>query len=82
MKLNYLNIKIPSLVWQQIKIYSLQDLMTKPLSYGIWLVIIKLESQKDIKKVNFQTPWKRIDYIAGVKEQSGIDVSQYGPEDE
>jgi len=32
--------------------------------------------------VSFQTPWKRIDYIAWVKEQSGIDVSQYGPEDE
>ena len=34
------------------------------------------------KIVNFQTPWQRIDYIAGVKEKSGIDVSLYGPEDE
>lgn len=34
------------------------------------------------KMVNFQTPWQRIDYIAGVKEKSGIDVSLYGPEDE
>lgn len=34
------------------------------------------------KKVNFQTPWARIDYIAGVKEKSGIDVSLYGPQDE
>jgi len=34
------------------------------------------------KKVHFQTPWARIDYIAGVKEKSGIDVSLYGPEDE
>jgi len=34
------------------------------------------------KLVSFQTPWKRIDYIAWVKEKSGIDVSQYGPEDE
>lgn len=32
--------------------------------------------------VNFQTPWARVDYIAGVKEKSGIDVSLYGPEDE
>lgn len=32
--------------------------------------------------VNFATPWQRIDYIAGVKEKSGIDVSLYGPEDE
>lgn len=34
------------------------------------------------KQVNFETPWQRIDYIAGVREKSGIDVSQYGPEDE
>lgn len=34
------------------------------------------------KQVNFKTPWARIDYIAGVKEKSGIDVSLYGPEDE
>ncbi len=34
------------------------------------------------KQVSFQTPWARIDYIAGVKEKSGIDVSLYGPQDE
>lgn len=34
------------------------------------------------KQVSFKTPWQRIDYIAGVKEKSGIDVSLYGPEDE
>lgn len=34
------------------------------------------------KMVNFATPWQRIDYIAGVKEKCGIDVSKYGPEDE
>lgn len=34
------------------------------------------------KPVSFKTPWARIDYIAGVKEKSWIDVSQYGPEDE
>lgn len=34
------------------------------------------------KKVNFATPWKKIDYISGIKEKSDIDVSSYGPEDE
>lgn len=34
------------------------------------------------KQVSFATPWARIDYIAGVKEKSGIDVSLYGPQDE
>lgn len=40
------------------------------------------DKEGKIQKVNFQTPWKRIDYIAGVKEKSWIDVSQYGVEDE
>lgn len=44
---------------------------------------VKVKDKNGIEKeVSFATPWKRIDYIAGVKEQSGIDVSQYGPEDE
>ncbi len=34
------------------------------------------------KEVDFQTPWQRIDYIAQVLSDSGIDVSVYGPEDE
>ncbi len=34
------------------------------------------------KMVNFTTPWQRIDYISWVKEKSGIDVSNYGAEDE
>jgi len=29
------------------------------------------------KEVNFQTPWPRIDYIAQIKKDSGIDVSAY-----
>ncbi|MDD3793742.1 MAG: lysine--tRNA ligase [Candidatus Gracilibacteria bacterium] len=29
------------------------------------------------KRVNFQTPWQRIDYIEGIKEVCGIDVSKY-----
>lgn len=33
-------------------------------------------------QVDFTTPWKKIDYIAGVKEKSGIDIDAYGPEDE
>jgi lysyl-tRNA synthetase class II len=44
-------------------------------------VMVKDKSGAE-KQVNFQTPWQRVDYIAGVKEQSGIDVSLYGPEDE
>jgi len=34
------------------------------------------------KMVDFTTPWKKIDYIAWVKEKSGIDIDSYGPEDE
>lgn len=44
-------------------------------------VMVK-DKEGNEKLVNFQTPWQRIDYIAGVKEKSGIDVSLYGPEDE
>jgi len=36
----------------------------------------------NIKTVDFTTPWKRIDYIAGVQEKSGIDISKYWPQDE
>jgi lysyl-tRNA synthetase, class II len=34
------------------------------------------------KEVNFQTPWPRIDYIAQIKKDSGIDVSAYTDGDE
>lgn len=34
------------------------------------------------KEVNFQTPWPRIDYIAQIKKDSGIDVSIYTDGDE
>lgn len=34
------------------------------------------------KQVDFSTPWQRIDYIAWVKEQSGIDIESYREEDE
>lgn len=33
-------------------------------------------------EVDFTPPWPRIDYIAQIKQDSGIDVSIYGPEDE
>ncbi len=33
------------------------------------------------KTVDFTTPWKRIDYIAGVKKESGIDIAAYGSDD-
>lgn len=34
------------------------------------------------KEVDFTTPWERIDYIAWVKEKSGIDIDKYSNEDE
>lgn len=36
----------------------------------------------NVKTVNFQTPWQRIDYIAWVKDACGIDVSKYREWDE
>ena len=35
-----------------------------------------------IKDVDFTTPWQRIDYIAQVKADSGIDIQQYTSADE
>lgn len=44
---------------------------------------LKIRDKEGIEKtVNFTTPWQRIDYIAGVKEKSGIDIEAYGAEDE
>ena len=50
---------------------------------------LKLDRKREIidkdgnaQSVDFTTPWKRIDYIAGVKEKSGIDIDAYGAEDE
>jgi len=50
---------------------------------------LKIERKRDIvdkdgetKQVDFTTPWQRIDYIAGVKEQSGIDIEKYSESDE
>lgn len=34
------------------------------------------------KEIDFQTPWRRVDFIAQVKIDSGIDVSKYTPHDE
>jgi len=43
---------------------------------------IKIRDKEGVEKtVDFTTPWKRIDYIAGVKEQSGIDIAKYSAED-
>lgn len=39
------------------------------------------DKEGNMKTVDFTTPWQRIDYIAGVKEKSGIDISKYGPGD-
>ena len=39
---------------------------------------IKIRDKEGVEKtVDFTTPWKRIDYIAGVQEQSGIDIAKY-----
>lgn len=35
------------------------------------------DKQGNIKKVNFQTPWKRIDYIEWIKQACSIDITQY-----
>lgn len=44
---------------------------------------IKIRDKNGVEKqVDFTTPWQRIDYIAGVKEKSGIDIEAYGAEDE
>ncbi len=44
---------------------------------------IKIKDKNGIEKtVNFTTPWERIDYIAGVKRESGIDIESYSTWDE
>jgi len=40
------------------------------------------DKEWNTKQVDFTTPWQRVDYIAQVKKDSGIDVSQYNPWDE
>lgn len=35
-----------------------------------------------VKTINFKTPFERVDYIAWVKEKSGIDISKYDIKDE
>lgn len=41
-----------------------------------------IDKDGNAKTVDFTTPWKRIDYIAGVKEKSGIDIDSYSAADE
>lgn len=44
---------------------------------------IKIKDKEgEVQTVNFKTPFERIDYIAWVKEKSGIDISLYWVEDE
>lgn len=38
--------------------------------------------QGSIKEVDFTTPWVKLDYVEQILKDSGIDVSQYWPEDE
>ncbi len=43
---------------------------------------VKIRDKDGIEKtVDFTTPWKKIDYIAGVQEQSGINIADYGVDD-
>jgi hypothetical protein len=35
-----------------------------------------------MREVDFATPWKRVDYIAQIQQDSGIDVSLYAAHDE
>ncbi len=45
--------------------------------------VVEVEDKEgNTKEVDFTTPWERIDYISRIQKDSGIDVSQYGPEDE
>jgi len=44
---------------------------------------VKIKDKEGVEKiVDFTTPLQRIDYIAGVKEKSGIDIEAYTAEDE
>jgi len=44
---------------------------------------VKIKDKEGVEKmVDFTTPWKRINYIQWVKEQSWIDIEAYGPEDD
>jgi lysyl-tRNA synthetase class II len=39
---------------------------------------LKIRDKDGVEKmVNFKTPFERIDYIAGVKEKSGINIENY-----
>jgi lysyl-tRNA synthetase class II len=39
---------------------------------------VKIRDKEGLEKmVDFKTPFERIDYIAGVKEKSGIDITKY-----
>lgn len=43
---------------------------------------VQIRDKQGVEKtVDFTTPWKRIDYIAGVKQESGIDIAAYGADD-
>ncbi len=41
-----------------------------------------IDKDGNSRQVDFTTPWKRIDYILGVKEKSGINIDDYSAEDE
>lgn len=48
---------------------------------GLSRVVEVADKEWTVREVDFATPWERIDYIARIQQDSGIDVSQYGPDD-
>jgi len=45
--------------------------------------VVQVADKEGVERsVDFSTPRQRIDYIAQIQKDSGIDVAQYGPEDE
>lgn len=60
------------------------ELMFDHLFEKLWLPKTRNVKNKQgiIKEVDFTTPWIKLDYVEQILKDSGIDVSQYGPEDE
>lgn len=40
------------------------------------------DKEGNLREVNFATPRQRVDYVQQILTDSGIDVSDYGPDDE
>lgn len=40
------------------------------------------DKEGNTREVDFSTPWQRVDYVAQIQNDCGIDVSAFGPQDE